>query len=205
MAIKVTNLSNEKIDEICREIGDAFFDHDYGNGENGLRKFLSDKESMFQYMRVIFVAGLKSGLVYSTSERGEGYILLTSTRGEDLKISAAFGMIKGFLDVFGLKGSLHFMKQLKKGGMTLENKMKKEKKDFVKVEMLVVLKKYQGQGYMRKLMEIAYDKAQAYGVPCILDTDGKNKLAKYCHLGMQHVGTRKIAPDCILYDLIREV
>lgn len=69
---------------------------------------------------------------------------------------------------------------------------------------LVVRKEYQGQGYMRQLMKFAYEKADQYGVPCILDTDAKNKLNKYCHLGMKHVATRKIDGDCFLYDLMRE-
>ena len=69
--------------------------------------------------------------------------------------------------------------------------------------MLVVRKEYQRQGYMRQLMEFAYEKADTYGVPCILDTDAKNKLDKYCHLGMEHVATRKVAEDCYLYDLMR--
>ena len=97
------------------------------------------------------------------------------------------------------------MKEIKAGGIPIDDKLKKEKKDFLKVEMLVVLKEYQGQGYMRKLMEFAYEKADGYGVPCVLDTDAKNKLEKYCHLGMRRVATRKLAGDCYLYDLMKEV
>lgn len=82
--------------------------------------------------------------------------------------------------------------------------MKEKKKRFVKVEMLVVIKKYQGQGYMRQLMNIAYNAADKYGVPCILDTDGENKRDKSCHLGMKQVGIRKISEDSVMYDLIRE-
>lgn len=70
--------------------------------------------------------------------------------------------------------------------------------------MLVVTKKYQGQGYMRQLMNIAYNAADKYGVPCILDTDGENKRDKSCHLGMKQVGIRKISEDSVMYDLIRE-
>lgn len=51
------------------------------------------------------------------------------------------------------------------------------------------------QYYMRQLVEFAYERADTYGVPCILDTDAKNKLDKSCHLGMRHVATRKIAGD----------
>ena len=51
---------------------------------------------------------------------------------------------------------------------------------------------------------MVFRKADEYGVPCILDTDAQNKLDKYCHLGMKHVGTRKVDDDCYLYDLMRE-
>lgn len=34
--------------------------------------------------------------------------------------------------------------------------MRKAKRKFLRIEMLVVRKKYQGQGYMRQMMEYAY-------------------------------------------------
>lgn len=205
MAIQVKSLSTEQIDKICRAIGDSFYDYDYGDREKGICKFIDDREIMFWYMRAIFVAGVKSGTVYATSEHGEGYIMLSGSKWEKMKIGAAVVMLKDMIKALGgFRGALQFFKDVKAGGIPLEDKLKKEKKDFLKVEMLVVLKEYQGRGYMRQLMEFAYEKARAYGVPCILDTDAKNKLDKYCHLGMQHVSTRKISEDCYLYDLMRE-
>lgn len=202
--IQVKDLTKEQIDEICREIGDSFYDHDYGAREKGITKFIEDREMMFRYMRACFVASLKSGTVYSTGERGEGYIVLSGTKCDKVKISAALGMIVDVVKALGgIKEAYTFMKEMKKGGISYEDKLKKEKKDYLQVFMLVVRKEYQGQGYMRKLMEFAYEKADQYRVPCILDTDAKNKLEKYCHLGMEHVATRKIAADCFLYDLCR--
>ncbi len=204
MAVQVKNLSTEQIDEIARAIGDSFYDHDYGESEKGIAKYITDRKMMTQYMKVFVVAGMKSGTLYATSERGEGYILLMGSKWEKMKLGAAIGMLKDMLKALGgFKKSLEFLNTIKKGGVALDDKLKKEKKDFLQVVMLVVRKEYQGQGYMRQLMEFAYEKADAYGVPCILDTDAKNKLDKYCHLGMQHVATRKIAGDCYLYDLIR--
>ena len=49
--------------------------------------------------------------------------------------------------------------------------------------MLIVTENYQGQGYMRKLMEFAYKMADKNGRPCIPDTDAKGKCDRYVHLG----------------------
>ncbi|MBQ7919025.1 MAG: GNAT family N-acetyltransferase [Lachnospiraceae bacterium] len=206
MAVQVKNLPIEQIDIICRAIGDSFYDHDYGEREKGICKLIDDREMMFQYMKAIFVAGVKSGTIYSTSEQGEGYIMLSGSKWEKMKIGPAIVLLKDMIKALGgFPSALQFLKDIKVGGIPLDDKFKKEKKDYLKVEMLVVLKEYQGQGYMRQLIEFAYEKADEYGVPCILDTDAKNKLDKYCHLGMKHVATRKLAGDCYLYDLMREV
>ena len=205
MAVQVKNLSTEQIDEIVRAIGDSFYDHDYGEREKGIAKYITDREMMTQYMKVFVVAGMKSGTLYATSERGEGYIMLMGSKWEKMKLGAAIGMLKDMIKALGgFKKSLDFLNTIKKGGVALDDKLKKEKKDYLQVVMLVVRKEYQGQGYMRQLMEFAYEKADTYGVPCILDTDAKNKLDKYCHLGMEHVATRKVAADCYLYDLMRK-
>lgn len=204
MAVQVKSLSTEQIDEIARAIGDSFYDHDYGEKEKGIAKYITDREMMTQYMKVFVVAGMKSGTLYATSERGEGYIMLMGSKWEKMKFGAAIGMLKDMIKALGgFKKSLEFLNTIKKGGVALDDKLKNEKKNYLQVVMLVVRKEYQGQGYMRQLMEFAYEKADTYGVPCILDTDAKNKLDKYCHLGMEHVATRKVAADCYLYDLMR--
>lgn len=63
-------------------IGDSFYDHDYGDREKGSAKYIADREMMFRYMRVIIAAGVKSGTVHSTSERGEGCIMLSGSKEE---------------------------------------------------------------------------------------------------------------------------
>ena len=206
MAVRVKSLSTEEIAEIARAIGDSFYDHNYGEKEKGIAKYITEREMMKQYMKVFVVAGMKSGTLYATSERGEGYIMLMGSKWEKMKLGAAIGMLRDMINALGgFKKSLEFFNTIKTGGIALDDKLKKEKKDFLQVVMLVVRKDYQGQGYMRQLMEFAYEKADTYGVPCSLDTDAQNKLDKYCHLGMQHVATRKVAGDCYLYDLMREV
>ncbi|MCM1126473.1 MAG: hypothetical protein NC429_08360 [Lachnospiraceae bacterium] len=80
--------------------------------------------------------------------------------------------------------------------------MKKEKKNFIKIELAAVAKPYQGQGYMRKTLDIAFRAGQERKLPCILDTDGRLKRDKYIHVGMQLAGTRKIEDGLYLYDMM---
>ena len=79
----------------------------------------------------------------------------------------------------------------------------KEKKDFIYVGMVAVLEEYQGQGYMRKVLQMAFDEGKRLGVPVVLDTDAKSKCDKYIHLGMELYGTRKLKDGCVLYDLVK--
>ncbi len=52
--------------------------------------------------------------------------------------------------------------------------------------------KYQRQGYMRKVLNIAFAEGDRLGVSVILETDAKNKCDKYVHLGMELAGTRDL-------------
>ena len=81
--------------------------------------------------------------------------------------------------------------------------MDKEKKPYIFVGMVCVCEKYQGQGYMRKVMDIAFAEGDRLQVPVILETDAKSKCDKYVHLGMELAGTRDLGEFGKLYDLIR--
>ena len=82
--------------------------------------------------------------------------------------------------------------------------MRKAKRKFLRIEMLVVRNEYQGQGFMRKMMEFTYHLADKKHVPVILDTDDKDKAARYEHLGMKLDRVRSCAERFYMYDLIRE-
>lgn len=54
--VKVTNLSENELEQICMEIGDAFYDHAYGRkkdgaSEYGLKKILGSREIMYRHMK----------------------------------------------------------------------------------------------------------------------------------------------------------
>ena len=69
--------------------------------------------------------------------------------------------------------------------------------------MVCVREKYQGQGYMRRVMELAFTEGNRLGVPVILETDAKSKCDRYIHLGMELAGTRSCGEAGMLYDMIK--
>ena len=103
-----------------------------------------------------------------------------------------------------LKEAFYLAKSLNAGGRTLEESMKKAKQPFMKIEMLCIRKPYQGQGHMREALEAVFQMADEKKVSCILDTDGRLKMEKYCHFGMRLVRTRRITETIRMYDLLRE-
>ena len=200
---KVRSLSRERIDEISALIGESFWDYPYEPGEGGLKPFFPSKSAMTEYMKSFVIAGIESGTFYST-EHGEGYILITDTKGNHPGFRSIVKMAGRMKNALGGWWKLvSFLKQANSGcdKKPLEIYMKKHKKPYVKVEMLIVTEKYQGQGYMRKLMEFAYKMADKNNCPCILDTDARGKCHRYMHLGMKLVQTRTAA-GCKIYDLM---
>ena len=63
--------------------------------------------------------------------------------------------------------------------------------------------RFQGQGYMRRLLEPVFAEGDRLDVPVLLDTDAKSKCDRYIHLGMELAGTRRLGESGVLYDLIR--
>ncbi len=202
--VQIRELTEGRLDEIASGIGSSFYDYAYDAGEGGLKTFFSSREAMSAYMKALVRAGAEKGMFYATSECGEGYILLTDSFGSH---PGGWTLLKMLFEMKnalgGWKKTLAFFKTAMGGGETLETRMKKAKRPYVKVEMLLVTKPYQGQGYMRKLMEFAYERAAEKRATVILDTDARGKCARYEHLGMTLAGIRETA-GFKLYDLIRE-
>lgn len=114
---------------------------------------------------------LKAEMLYTTSERWEGYIAFLRPGG--------------------------------RGGPGLHDRMKKEKKPHIFVGMVCVRETYQGQGYMRRVMDLAFAEGDRLGVPVLLETDARSKCDKYIHLGMELAEVRDAGPLGKLYDMVR--
>ena len=104
----------------------------------------------------------------------------------------------------GIKNFSNMMKKFQAGGASLEKKYRDSKKQFVQIELLAVKKEYQGQGFMRPLVETAFEVARQANLPVIVTTDAELKKDKYAHIGMNHINTRKLGDKSFLYDLVRE-
>ena len=68
---------------------------------------------------------------------------------------------------------------------------------------LVRFTRIMAQGYMRRVLEMAFAEGNRLGIPVILETDARSKCDKYLHLGMKLAGTRRFGTHGLLYDLIR--
>ena len=205
--IKLQGLDEDQIREISRQIADAFYDYKYDEEDIGLIRFISTREDMFTYIHAIVRAAYRSGVLYTTSKRREGYLMLS---GEGA--GGAVGFVDGIKMIAAEKKALGGFQNMKEfidacfsDGGTIETRMQKEKRKFLRIEMLVVRKEFQGQGYMRRMMDFAYALAEERRIPVILDTDDKDKASRYVHLGMKLDRVRSCGERFHMYDLIREV
>ena len=182
-------------------IGDAFGFYDYGE-ETGMTAAFSGREATADYICAYVRGMLRGGFLHTTSERSEGYIAYKLPK-EKLGFQTLWLIAKGMLHNSTLKRLLRFAMAIKRGGVSLRDRMDKEKKPYIFVGLVCVRELYQGQGYMRKVLDIAFAEGDRLGVPVILETDAKSKCDKYVHLGMKLAGVRNIGEFGKLYDLIR--
>lgn len=192
----------ETLDEaVIADIGHAFGYYDYGT-EQGLASAFPSREATAAFIRGYVRMALQSGMMHTTGERGEGFIAY-KLPGEKLKVKAMLPLAKAFFGALKGKNLVRFLRIMAKGGQGLNDRMGREKKPYVFVGLVCVREKYQGQGYMRRVMDIAFAEGDRLGVPVILETDAKSKCDKYVHLGMEIAGTRRFGEQGVLYDLIR--
>lgn len=183
------------------DIGHAFGYYNYGQ-ETGMTAAFSGQEATADYICAYVRGMLRGGFLHTTSERGEGYIAYKLPK-QKLGIRTSWPIAKGMLCNSTLKRLVRFGMAIKRGGASLQDRMDKEKKPYIFVGLVCVREQYQGRGYMRKVMEIAFAEGARLGVPVILETDAKSKCDKYVHLGMELDGTRDIGEFGKLYDLIK--
>ena len=182
-------------------IGHAFGFYDYGE-ETGMTAAFSGREATADYICAYVRGMLRGGFLHTTSERSEGYIAYKLPK-EKLGFQTLWPIAKGMLHNSTLKRLLRFAMAIKRGGVSLQDRMDKEKKPYIFVGLVCVRELYQGQGYMRKVLDIAFAEGDRLDVPVILETDAKSKCDKYVHLGMKLAGVRNIGEFGKLYDLFR--
>ena len=184
-----------------QDIGHAFGYYDYGT-EHGLIDAFPGRDAVAAFICGYVRMALQAGMLYTTGEAGEGYIAY-KLPGQKVRLKAAIPLAKGLLGSMNRKELIRFARIMSKGGAGLDKQFDKEKKPYIYVGLVCVREQYQGQGYMRKVMDMAFSEGNRLGVPVILDTDAKSKCDKYIHLGMELAGTRRFGEYGVLYDLIK--
>lgn len=195
--MKITELDENMIGEI----GHAFGWYHYGT-EHGLIDAFPSRDAVSTFICGYVRMALQSGMLYAAGKNGEGYIAYKLS-GQKIRLNAASPLVKGFLDSMNLKEILRFIRIMSKGGSGLGKQFDKAKTPYVYVGLVCVPERYQGQGYMRRVMDLAFAEGNRLGVPVILDTDARSKCDKYIHLGMELAGTRHFGEHGVLYDLIK--
>ena len=192
---------NELDEGAIRDIGHAFGYYDYG-GEHGLASFFPSQEATSLYIQGYVRGMLRGVFLHSTGPRNEGFIAY-KLPGQKIRPSAFLPLLHGVFRSMTLAELLRFARAMKQGGASLRDQYDKRKAPYIFVGMLCVPEAYQHQGYMRKLLDMAYQEGERLGVPVILETDAMSKCEKYQHLGMELAGTRDVGAFGKLYDLIR--
>lgn len=195
---KVTELE----ESIIRDIGHVFGYYDYGT-EHGLIDAFPSRDAVASFICGYVRMALQSGMLYTVGENGEGYIAYKLPGQKNASLKAVLPLAKGLLSSMNFRELLRFTRIMSKGGSGLGKQLDKAKKPYIYVGLVCVREPYQGQGYMRKVMDMAFSEGNRLGVPVILDTDARSKCDKYIHLGMELAGTRRFGEYGVLYDLIK--
>ena len=154
-------LVKEISEQHIQDIGHAFGYYDYGE-EKGMASWFRDKEAVVTYICGFVRCVLTDGFLHTTSERGEGYIAY-KLPWQKVSFKAARILLRGMLQSMSLGELFHFARMLSKAGPSLEDVLNKEKKPCIYVGMVCVREAYQGQGYMRKVMDLAFAEGMKEG------------------------------------------
>ncbi len=188
-----------------REFAEVFANYDYGTDEIGMVPLFPgypDTGKLVDYLVAMIRTANEYNAVYATSENKEGIIILTDTT-DPFPAAAMVKMLWRMARALGFKNFGDIMKKFQAGGASQEKTYRDRKEPFVQIELLAVRERYQGQGFMRPLVETAFEVAREKHLPVIVSTDAALKKDKYAHLGMEHVNTRTLAEGSYMYDLVR--
>ncbi len=197
--VKIISLREDEI----RDIGDAFAHYEYENSEFGMGYLGKNRQAISDYICAYVRMAISERVLYSTSEEHEAFIAFKNP-GVNMRLGSAFDLLK---TVPGCVDAGHLFKMAKhygQAGKSYGAILSKLKIPYIYVGMVAVREEYQGKGFMRKLLEIAFEEGRRQGVPVVLDTDAHLKRDKYEHLRMKCVVTQHFEDGVELYGMVYE-
>ena len=141
--MKVSILQEKQI----ADIGHAFGYYDYG-AEHGLINAFPSRDAVAAFIRGYVRMAFRNGMLYATSENGEGYIVY-KLPGQKVALRSMLPLAKAFFSAMSLREIGYFLWVMAKGGAGLDKQLDKEKKPYVFVGLVCVREKCQGQGYAK--------------------------------------------------------
>lgn len=128
---------------IAEDIGYAFGYYDYG-AEHGLIDAFPSRDAVAAFICGYVKMALQSGMLYATSENGEGFIAY-KLPGQKVGIKATLPLVGGFFGSMKIKEMIRFIRIMSKGGSGLGKQLDKAKKPYIYVGLVCVRKPYQGK------------------------------------------------------------
>jgi len=199
MSVKINTLREDEI----RAIGDAFADYEYADSEWGMSYLVKGRQAVSDYICAYVRMAIKERILYSTSDAHEAFIAFKSSRCK-MSFSSASELVRTIPGCVDLGHIFSVMKGYRHTEKNYSSILSKLKIPYIYVGMVAVTKTNQGQGFMRPLLEIAFEEGRKHGVPVVLETDAELKKAKYEHLGMKCVTTLSFTAGVKLYGLVYE-
>ena len=199
MAVKINSLREDEI----RDIGDAFADFEYAGSEFGMGYLGKNRQAISDYICAYVRMAINERVLYSTSDMHEAFIAFKNP-GVNMSLASAASLLR---TVPGCVDAGHLIKMAKgcgHAGKSYGSILSRLKIPYIYVGMVAVRKEYQGKGFMRKLLEIAFEEGRRQAVPVVLDTDAHLKKDKYEHLGMKCVVTQHFEDGVELYGMVYE-
>lgn len=202
MVTRVCEMNPAEIETECRRMADSYLEYEMTGTNLGMCEHL-DREHFTHLIRGYFEAALRNGSLYCAGENKEGWFIFeTPETKRDIHGSLLQG--RWMLKAFGLKKGIRYIREIMNSGTYLSSEFSRQKKPFAKIEFIAVAKEYQGQGYMRRMMEYAFSESDRLGLPLILTTDDEKKVRIYEHFGMKMVRKHVVSKRAVYYEMLKE-
>ena len=199
MSVKINSLREDEIRDIC----DAFADFEYAESEFGMGYLGKSRQAISDYICAYTRMAISERTLYSTSDAHEAFISFKNP-GVNMSPASAVDLLKTVPGCVDLGHLCVMAKGYGCAGKSYGSILSKLKVPYIYVGMVAVRKEYQGMGFMRKVLEIAFEEGRRQAVPVVLDTDANLKKDKYEHIGMKCVVTQHFKDGVELYGMVYE-
>lgn len=173
--ICLKDIGEDHLENIAYAFAEAF------TAEEGTVYRSMDMYAAQQYFLIMLRQYSKTGLLYALSENEEGYCVY-HRKNSGLPWYRDMLLTWHFLTRLPMQALQKMI--IARHGWQDYTISHAHDADYIDVSLVMVRREYQGQGYLRKLLQEPFRLADELGIPVILDTDSEVKAAKYEHVGM---------------------